>query len=153
MTTCRTKAAEPSDIDAIIEMGRAMHTESVYSVLRFSEEKVRHLVLTAIEYDWFLQIAERNGKPVGMMAAYCAPHWCSDDLMVSDLLLYVLPEHRGGFAAVLLVEDFKAWVVATGAKLVTVGTTAIPDHREAVVDFYQARGFSLLGAVMRLNHV
>lgn len=147
---CKTRAATVSDVDAIVEMGEAMAKESVYSDLGFSMEKVRKLAGIAIQANWFVRIVERNGEVAGMMAAYCLPHWFSDVLTCSDILLYVKPEHRGGFAAVMLVSDFQDWARNTGAKLVTVGVTASKDP-DSVVDFYRARGFVPMGAVLRME--
>ena len=149
------RKAEMTDVENMLDMGEAMHRESVYSFMMFSWDKSRALIQWIIEHsrlgETFAAVAEKRGAGlVGMMGAYQSEHWFSHDPICSDYLLYVMPEHRGSFAALGLLMAYQEWALKTSAKLITAGVSASVDAGP-IIDFYKSRGFKDFGVTLRLE--
>jgi len=100
------------DIPAIIEMARDMHSESPrYRVLGFEPEKINALALHLMlnKGAGGVLVAEKEGRLVGMFAFHVGQHFFSNDTFASDVVMYVRPEHRGGFVFPRMVRAFEAW--------------------------------------------
>jgi len=110
MTTIRR--ATIGDIAGILAMAKDMHAESPrYRALRFNANKVGNLALAIIQNPVAggVLVAEKEDKLVGMFAFHIGQHFFSDDTFASDVVMYVKPEHRGGFVFPRLVKAFEAW--------------------------------------------
>ena len=141
------RSATINDLPALLALGERMHGESRYRVLAFSREKLRttlQMLLTAP--GGFLWVAERRGSIVGGLAAMCAQHWASDDLVATDLALFVAPEHRGGMAVRPLVEEYRGWARKLGAKLVDLGVSTGLDA-ERTAGLFDRVGFPRIGTI------
>ena len=62
----------------------------------------------------------------------------------------MLPEYRGGIAAVRLVAAYVQWARKGGAKIITVGVTAGIDN-DAAIAFYKAMGFHESGVQLMMD--
>jgi GNAT superfamily N-acetyltransferase len=133
--------ATREDLPALVELGRQMAAESPrYSRLRYSACKVEALLGKMIDSpDGFVMLAEADGVAVGVMAAFVSAHWMSDDLMASDFGLYMLPEHRGGTAAMRMARAYIAWARARGALDISLGISTNVNS-EQTARFYSALG-------------
>ena len=148
--TALYRDATHDDLDALVEMARLMAAESPrFSRLVFSAEKLRTTLAGVIDSPTgFLVVAEEEDRLVGGLAAICAPHWMSDDLVASDLGVFVRPDARGCAARVrALVQRYVAWADQQGAVLVQLGisTGVSPDRTKSL---YELAGMRFAGYLM-----
>lgn len=117
------RPATPEDIPRMVELGRAMHGESpTFCRLRFDADKLAATIASTIASPaGFAYAAEQGGEVVGGMLAVITPHYFSPDLVACDLALFMAPEHRGGMAAVRLINAYTKWAEYHGAALVQIG--------------------------------
>lgn len=115
--------AKQEDLPRLMELAKAMHAESPrFSQLRFNEIKsYQFLAMMIYSESFFFKVVERNGILIGGMAAFISPQWFSDDMIASDIALFISPECRGGMAAAKLIRAYKEWAVQSGAVLQTLG--------------------------------
>lgn len=139
------------DIPRLIEIGHMAHEESEYRTMEFSEEKCKHLCRQIIlKPEMFGRVAERDGVIVGVAIGGIFPPYFSSDLNASDLLFYVLPEHRGSRAFYVLCIEFIAWAKISGAKLIFMrNTTGVMPGK--VGELYERMGFSKVGGIYRME--
>lgn len=138
------------DIDEVVELAAVMYRESVnYRRLEFSPERVREMVVMVMQ-NGFAVVAVKDGRIIGLMAGSLVQPAFSRDLMACDFLLYILPQHRGGTAAIRLINAYVRWARQGGAKMITVGVTAGIDN-DAAIAFYKAMGFRASGVQMMMD--
>ena len=120
------RPATPDDIPRMVELGRAMHGESpTFSRLRFDADKLAATIAhTIASASGFAYVAEQGGQVVGGMLGMITPHYFSHDLVACDLALFMAPEHRGGMAAVRLLDTYVKWSAHNGAVLTQLGVMA-----------------------------
>jgi GNAT superfamily N-acetyltransferase len=94
----------------------------------------------------------KDGIPVGMMTGVAGPHSFSRRIRTSSDLLFVLPEHRGGMAAVKLMKRYKEWSMGLGAaySYISVSTGVTP---EKTTKFYEFMGFRPMEKMYRRDYV
>ena len=115
------RPAEYTDVPSLVELGAIMHAESpVFCKLTFDREKLYTTIGNVIEHG-FAMVYESNGHIRGVILAMVAPHWFSKDLFTCDLALFIEPQHRGGIAAVRLLNAYANWAQESGAKLIQFG--------------------------------
>jgi len=112
---------EERDVEAVLELGSAMHAESVYAGCEFDLVKLAQLADVILRgapigapegLACFVAESDHpdhHGQLVGMFVATCQPMWFGNDRIAGDLAFYVTPARRGGAAALLLVKQFEAW--------------------------------------------
>ena len=138
------------DVNEVIEMAAVMYRESAnYRRMGFSPERVREMAAMVMQ-GGFAMVAVKDGRLIGLMAGSLVQPVFSRDRMACDFLLYVLPQHRGGTAAIRLVNAYVQWAKQGGAKLITVGVTAGIDN-DAAIAFYKAMGFRASGVQMMME--
>lgn len=69
-------------------------------------------------------IAELRGVPVGVLVAQVGAHAFTAKTAAQCLGFYVNPEHRGGFAAVKLLQGFKKWAAERNIETLTLHVTS-----------------------------
>ena len=124
-----------------MELAAAMHAESPrYSKLEFSAEKMANLFVNLIQREQsFILVVERDNILVGMICAIISEHFFSHDLIATDLLIFITPEHRGGALAKSLINMYIAWAKENGAKLIQLGvSTGI--HADRTTKLYESIG-------------
>src|SRR5574341_594562 len=144
------REATQDDIPALVALGDRIHHESPrWSRLRFSAAKLED-TLCAVEAsdEGFLWVAlDSQGEIIGGMVGIVCEHWCSHDLVASDLALFVAPEARGTMAPARLVRRYKAWAEFMGAKLTQVGvTTGV--HTEQTAALFERLGLKRCGVIL-----
>lgn len=143
------RAATHDDLLRLVELGAAMHAESpTYSRLRFSASKLAATIERAIDTG-FAMVCEVEGVVVGGMLGMVVPHWCSDDLVACDLALFMAPEHRGGMAAVRLLNAYRVWAERSGAVLKQIGATTGVNN-EAAAQLFERLGWVRSGIILEL---
>lgn len=144
---------KPEDVDALMEIGREMHAESVFSLLEYDEVAVR------VFMDGLLQ----NGDSIGFMAAdgfgtlaffigSVSTPWFSTEKAGEDLLLYVPRKRRGSIAAYEAVQEvvgrFEDWAREQGAKMITLGIST-EVNAEKMARFYGKLHYPQVGTLHR----
>ncbi len=69
-------------------------------------------------------IAELNGQAIGVLVAQIGNHSFSATTAAQCLGLYVHPDHRGGFAAVKLLQGFRRWAEEHRLETLTLHVTS-----------------------------
>lgn len=144
------RTATIDDLDTLVELGAEMAAESPrFSQLKFNAEKLRRTLYNLIDIPTgFVCVCDDDGTVVGGIAAICAPHWASDDLVASDLALFVRRDmRRSGRIALRLIERYVSWATDRGAVLIQMGiTTGV--HPEATEALYEHAGLRWAGTLM-----
>lgn len=150
----KVRRATPADTETLIVMGRAMHDESPrYRAKGFNPDKLRALAAhlngahLADNPNAAIFVAETGGELVGMFVAVAAERWFCDERFVTDLAVYVKPEHRGSTAFVRLVTAFEAWAREHGIWDLTPGVSTEINPRQTVCA-YERLGYTLSGYTM-----
>ena len=142
------RVATLDDIDRIVEIGKAMHEESSYCDLPFDSVKVSNLMAGLIDGHGVVFVAEKAGAIIGGFAGGVAEFWFCDSLHAFDYGLFILPEHRGGSAAIRLLSAFEHWAKSMGAVWCDVGiTTGV--HTEKTARMYEKLGYNQSGILFR----
>lgn len=127
------------DIPEIETLLEAAHYESPrLRVEKFSPERTRQTIDNILMHPaaegWVCYL---NGEAIGCMGAIMCPNLTADSHFASELLLYVLPKHRGGRSALLLVKAFEQWA---GPYDKRAGTAFGVDDKN-VIKFYERLGY------------
>ena len=143
-TTIRMATLE--DLDVLMDIGESMHKESPrFSRMSYSPAKVLQMFIDLINADCgLIVVAEQDDKIIGGIAAIVSQHWFSQDLMASDIALFIVPEHRGGITAVRLVKHYVAWAKEQGAVITQMGiSTGV--HADETAAMFKAIGLKQFG--------
>ena len=144
------RPATLSDLPALLVLGEAMHAESPrFSRLRFDparlEATLRHVCTSP---DGFLWVGlDQRDEVVGGMAAMVVQHWCSTDLIATDLALFMKPAARGSTIPARLVRCYLGWARSQGAKLTQCGVTTGVDT-ENTARLYERLGMTRCGVIL-----
>lgn len=144
------RQATLDDLPALINLGELMHAESPrFSSITFSPVRLGHtlarLVQSPMGFVWVTETDE--GEVVGAMVATAFQHWASDDLMTTDLALFLASDHRGGTAAARLARKYHQWGRDLGAKLIQQGvTTGV--HTDQTVQLLERLGMKRCGVIL-----
>lgn len=142
------RAATIDDIPALISLGYRMHSESVYAPYSFNEAKVRKVLDVLMAGSGCVFVFERGGVILGYFLGILTEHWFGDSTLAADLALYVVPEHRGGPAAVGLLRAYMNWARLVGADDVQIAqSTGV--GMERVGHLYQRLGFQPVGGIFK----
>jgi GNAT superfamily N-acetyltransferase len=115
------------DISAALELCKAMHQETVYAFLPFDEIKVQNTIQRYLSdpAKYFAGVALYDEhKVVGVLAGYLTTYPFCDEKLASDQMFFVVPDSRGGRAAVGLQKAFKAWAKQVGAREIRIGVSS-----------------------------
>lgn len=143
MASIRT--ADQADVAGVVALAQTMHAESpVYRVRPFDPRRVAVTFLGLLPAGGAF-VAESDGKIVGLLAGYLVEDFFGSAVIAGEHALYVLPEVRGGTAAVRLLGAFESWAKAHGAIGGFLGVTAGIDD-ERVAELYVRLGYRPAGA-------
>lgn len=148
------RKATDEDVHALVDLGEHMHAESPrFSRITFSRAQLGYTLGGLVQAPMgFVWVAEEGGRVVGGLAAMAFQHWCSDDIMATDLGLFMEPAHRGGTAAARLVRQYHAWAHGVGAKLIQQGvTTGV--HTDQTVRLLERLGMERCGVILEVMDV
>jgi len=140
---------QPRDIDAMIALAKAMHDESEFREFDFDRGKVTDIgvqVLTNPGY--FSVICEHDDKIIGLMVCYVSSYYFGNDLIASDIILYIDKTRRGGVGGLRMIEQYVEWAAKKGCKEVQLGQTAGIDPK-AVDRLYTHAGFKMIGQLYK----
>lgn len=141
------RRATADDLPTLLAMASAMHAESPrYRDIEFAEDKLRELIQQLHDYpvSCILLVAESAGGIVGMLWGYLVEYFFSRELMATDQLLYVSPEHRRGRTARRLVKAFEQWGAERGARNIQLGVSS-GINNDGCAHFYERMGYHVTG--------
>jgi GNAT superfamily N-acetyltransferase len=144
------RPATEEDIGELVEMGRRMHEEGAYAFLPYEAEKVRRLITGLVERPdcSCALVAEHDHGLAGMLGGYLTDYFFCDAKVACDLVLFVERDYRGSSAAARLIQGFREWARARGARELCLGiSTNI--NTEAIGRFYRSLGFTQVGGIYK----
>lgn len=138
-------ARDAADIETMIALGRRLHGESRFHALPYEETRLREFGRVGLANgNPGLIVAERDGAMVGMAVVVLGEHFFSAAQTATVQLIYVVPEARGGAAAVKLLRAIRTWSERAGAHDIHLNvTTAIAPARTD--KFLRRMGFRQTG--------
>lgn len=144
----------PFDIEAAISLGARMHKESVYRDFDYDKQKCGQLLYRCLSNPdtHFAMVTETDGKLTGMLLGYISEHYFGRDLIASDYLWYVLPEHRGSRAGLQLLIAFQDWAKVRNAAEVYMGISS-GLHAEKTGALLTKIGYDVVGGNYKLRVV
>jgi GNAT superfamily N-acetyltransferase len=141
--TATVRPYSADDLPQILPLALAAYEESAYNGrIGYAEPAVRALIEATLRnpgYFFRVLIGER-GFVEGFILGCLSQHFFSNDLLASDLLLYIRPAYRRGRHAALLVKSFEEWAKSKGVRELWLGTsTGVETPR--VRKFYERGGY------------
>jgi len=124
MNNIKIRKATLEDIERMVELGAEMHLESSYRCYDFNPTKTANTLVSVIEDRRGIAIvAEKDGIIVGGFLGNVSSHYFGNDLVASDMALFVTKEERRGRLAIRLLTEFMDIADSLGAKHISIGTT------------------------------
>lgn len=143
-----------SDVDfCAAELGRRMHGESGFRDFDYSVEKSRdHGRAFVLGDNRCGFVAEVDGALVGFLTGYVSEYFFGRDLIATEQLWYMLPEHRSSALGLGLLRAFEDWARGMGVREVGVAlwTGNDPDRVGGIL---QKRGYRYMGGSYKLHVV
>jgi GNAT superfamily N-acetyltransferase len=128
-------------------MGQRMAHESPrFSHSAFDSERCLKLLHTLTNSEDGLVLVVGD-EPIGMLLGLVSEQFFSADRLAQELVVYMLPEHRGGRDVVRMIQAFEAWAVSRGAREIALGvSTEVETERTAAL--YRRLGFHNSGVTL-----
>lgn len=136
-----TFVTENHDLDDVCGLLEAFIGESVYK----REIKPDGVAKTIASPKVLTVVAYQNAKAVGIVMAVEWEHPMFTGKPVSDMLVYVLPEHRGTPLAVRLIKMLERWARERGRDGLMLGQSTQIGDMKRVMKFYEKLGYSVTG--------
>ena len=134
------------DVGLIIEMILTLHVESPHYNKVLPDEPYVHKTLTSlIEKPSFIGAIDVDLR--GLMFGNATSLWYDPTFDAYEMLLYILPEHRGGLLAPRLIRQFECDAKLLGCAHVRAGVSTIVNTEQTL------RLFERLGYVREANTV
>lgn len=135
---------EPSNYNRLLELMSRMHQESPrFRQFEFDGASVLQLIQSP---DVYCVMYQRDGEIIGFFIGVASPFWFGRQWAGYDLALYIVPEHRGGMAAVRMISAFEQWCKHKGCVTVNVGSSA-EISTDLALRLYQRLGYESTGFV------
>lgn len=131
---------QTGDIGLIIEMLHALREESpTYIKVEPDEQYVRDNLTSMIEQPVFIGYIDVDLR--GFMFGIASRTWYDSELNAHELLLYILPEYRGGLLAARLIKQFELHAKSLDCVHVRAGTSTLV-NTESVLRLYERLGYT-----------
>ena len=131
----------PSRFDEFFDLIQSMVTEAEFNLASPDKEQIR--LMTMIPHG-VVYLAENEGKLVGFIAGMAQRYFFSLRERATDMGFYVLPNYRGGSAAVRLIGALEDWAKERGLAEIYIGQTTAVDI-EKTQKFYAHLGYKTVG--------
>jgi len=141
----------PTISDDMLYLGKMAHAESSFSRLEFSGDKLLSVAASnAKDPDRVIFMAYSGDAPVGVFVGNIASYYFGPDLVAVDTIWYVIPEQRGTYVGIKLLELFENWAKSKGAADIRIGqsSTIKPEVFEGLLE---KRGYKFIGANYRMG--
>jgi GNAT superfamily N-acetyltransferase len=130
-----------SRFDEFYELIQSMVAEAEFNLASPDKEQIR--LMTMIP-NGVVYLAENEGKLLGFIAGMAQRYFFSLRERATDMGFYVLPNHRGGSAAVRLIGALEDWAKEKGLSEIYIGQTTAVDI-EKTRQFYAHLGYKTVG--------
>lgn len=137
---------EDSFRERVLVLARKMHSESeAHRDMVLDEDRLIAQIKGAATNDSiYFRLAVREGEFLGGFFGMISTVFFSQELVAKDLAWFVMPDWRGGAAALILLEDFERWALARGVRKFFLGqSTGV--QQEATARLYRRLGYSVVG--------
>lgn len=137
------------DIPELVRLGMTMYVPELkrWDAITIDEDKLMYLGAMSIpdpNQQVFIATSD-TGEILGFhWVCVMAPAW-SSDLIGTDVLLYVHPDHRNLSVAKSLIDEFEKWAKVCGAKLIHTGANSGISKDKAAKALYQHLGYDVGG--------
>lgn len=132
---------EEQHLDTLFSLIEQMVSESVFAHAKPSRKKIEELFYYPKSAGF---LAYKEDKCIGFVGAIVAPFFFSDYQRATDLGFYILPEHRGGRTAFLLLRAIEDWARSTGVSEIYMGHS-VGGKIEETKKFYIHNGYKIGG--------
>ena len=135
----------------MLYLGKMAHAESSFSRLEFSGDKLLAVAANnAKDPNRVIFMAYKDDAPVGVFVGNVASYYFGPDLVAVDTIWYVVPEQRGSYVGIKLLELFENWAKSKGAADIRIGqsSTIKPEVFEGLLE---KRGYKFIGANYRMG--
>tara|TARA_R100001377_G_scaffold75767_1_gene52454 strand:- start:188 stop:679 length:492 start_codon:yes stop_codon:yes gene_type:complete len=135
----------------MLYLGKMAHAESSFSRLEFSSDKLLAVAANnANDPDRVIFMAYNGDAPVGVFVGNVSSYYFGPDLVAVDTIWYVIPEQRGTYVGIKLLELFENWAKSKGAVDIRIGqsSTIKPEVFEGLLE---KRGYKFIGANYRMG--
>jgi hypothetical protein len=134
------RAIKAGDTGLIIEMLLALHVESPhYDKVRPDEDYVHTTIASMIEQPNFIGYIDADLR--GCLFGIADRTWFDPELNAYELLLYILPEYRGGILAARLIRQFEIAATRLNCIHVRAGTSTHVNTEE-LLRLYERLGYT-----------
>jgi GNAT superfamily N-acetyltransferase len=133
------RPATESDVDAIKTLTNSMLAHTNLGVATI--EKIRALVTSPAT---LVQLAFVEDQIAGFVCGVVHESVFNATKRVSDIGLYVAPEHRSSEIAAMLIANLEHWAKQKGASQIWLGQTT-GDNPRVVERFYNRHGYKTMG--------
>lgn len=139
------RLAHEGDRLDLFKLAVLMHSETDFRHYHFNPRKALDGLGEWICRDAgrFMLVAEHDEVVIGMLGLVMRNTWFGEDIMASEELFYVHPEHRGTRAAYYLMEGFVALAHERGAHHLRAGVATATGN--AAERLYQRFGLFYVG--------
>lgn len=156
MSEYETRDARNVEVFKLAEIVKKVLEESTtYRHMMFDAKKTQNYIMGAIlkQKGYFLKIIvhKESQEPVGGLLCECWEAYSSQDKIAFDVTVMIEKEHRGKCIKELvqIIEDYKAWALGEGAKVIKFGVSSGLNIDRAS-RFFEKMGFPKIGAMHAL---
>jgi GNAT superfamily N-acetyltransferase len=132
---------EEQHLDILFSLIEQMVEESVFSHAKPSRKRIEALFHYPKSAGF---LAYKEDKCIGFVGAVIAPFFFSDYERATDLGFYILPEHRGGRTAFLLLRAIEDWARSMKVTEMYMGHS-VGGKIEEMKKFYIHNGYKIGG--------
>lgn len=136
----KIRAALPNEAPYLVRHVLLSHSEVGHG--GFNPVKV-HAEIEGLIRDCLVLVASKDRELVGSIGLRQTDYWYNDDAMITDVWLYVMPEHRGFGTALKLLTEAKTAARLTGLPFYPAMTPR--KNTEKLIRFYGIAGFKPFG--------
>lgn len=138
------REAEPDDLEALLEMGKAFFDHSgSSSFTTFDEASFTTTLMSLMSgiAGGSLLVADVDGRAIGMAACVVFPFYANMETKIGqEIFWWVKPEYRKGIGGSLM-DELEAAAGRKGAKIF-IGANLSGEHDAAFARLYRRRGYS-----------
>lgn len=142
--------AEHSDTEPLLTLCKAMHAETLYRSIPFSEAVLRAHIAFYLSHPATHRIFvhKEAGRLQGALFGYITPYFFSEARIANDDLFYVHPKDRSFSIARKLIRAFEVWATIRNVQEIclSVSTGLSEDRAEKLLN---RQGFARIGAIFK----
>lgn len=144
------RRAEKGDMASILSLGVRMYKESpTYQVFPLSlprAEAWAHAAIHDVDKLALVATSDRDGSVIGMFGATVSQAMLIDARMATDILHYVVPEHRNGRIALRFLKWYTDWATINGCEMININTSTGIEMDRKLRRLYEHAGFKRIGS-------